>query len=361
MNKKQKKYFFTFFQCLSSQEKELLIKRLAYLLKAGVPILQSLTMLLEQTRSKFQKQIIQSLIEDVSNGQPIYVGLGKFKKVFGTFIINVIRVGENTGFLHQNLEYLAEELKKQRLLKKKIIGALVYPAFIAITTVIITTCLIIFIFPKILPILTSLNAPLPITTKVIISLSNFLRHQGLKLLLGIVIFIIFLRFLAKIPRVKYFLDRIQLSFPIIGRLMQNYHLANLCRTLGVLLMGNVKLLESIKIAAETSTNTIYSKMLEKIEKNVARGKKISGQFGNYPRYFPILIPQMLSVGEATGNLSGSLVYIAEFYESEVDEMTKNLSAVLEPILMIIMGIVVGFVVLSIITPIYGITQYIKIR
>lgn len=352
---------FYFFQRLSLQEKELFIKRLAYLLKAGIPILQSLTMLSEQTHSKFQKKIIQSLMKDIANGQALHFALSRFRKIFGDFIINVIRVGENTGFLHQNLNYLAEELKKRRILRKKIIGSLVYPIFIAIATIVVTVLLIIFIFPKVLPILQSLKVPLPITTRILIGVSNFLIHYGFHLLAGVIVFIITMIFLLKIQKVQIFINKIVPFLPIIGQLLQNYNLANICRTLGILLKGNINLLEAMRITAETTPNIVYRKILEEIEKNILKGKKVSLQFRNYPRYFPILIPQMLSVGEETGNLSGSLLYLAEFYESEVDEITKNLSSVLEPILMIFLGIVVGFIVLSIITPIYGITKHLQIR
>jgi type IV pilus assembly protein PilC len=276
-------------------------------------------------------------------------------------MINVIRIGENTGLLHQNLNYLAEELKKRILLKRKIIGAFVYPVFIAITTIGITTMLIIFIFPKIIPILKSLKVPLPITTRFLIGLSGFLSDNGLYVLLGLIFFIIAIIFILKLPKVNLFIDNIMPSIPIIGKILQNYNLANVSRTLGLLLKSSVTLTESIKITAETTPNIVYRRMLEKMGENILKGKELSNQFKDFPRFFPILMPQMLSIGETTGNLSGSFLYLAEFYETEVDEMTKNLSNILEPFLMIFMGVIVGTVVISIITPIYGVTQHLNIR
>ena len=215
--------------------------RLSFLLKAGVPILQSLTMIKEQTRSKFQKKIIESLMHSVANGQTIHAGLKRFKNIFGDFIINVIRIGENTGFLHQNLNYLAEELKKRRMLNRKIVGALVYPIFVALATIGITTLLIVFVFPKILPILTSLNVQLPITTRILIGVSSFLTHYGFYFLLGLIVFIVAVIFILRLPKVQIFINNIMPSIPIFGQLLQNYHLANISRTLGVLLKGNVAL------------------------------------------------------------------------------------------------------------------------
>ncbi len=357
----QNKIRLNFFNRLSTHEKELFVKRLSYLLKAGIPILQSLTMIKDQTRLNFQKKITQSLIEDVENGQSLSSSLKRFRNIFGDFIINVIRIGEDTGLLHQNLNYLAEELKERRLLKRKVIGAFVYPVFIALTTISITALLIIFIFPKILPILKSLNVPLPITTRFLIYLSGFLSNNGLYVLLGLIFFIIAIIFISKLPKVNLYINNILPSIPIIGKILQNYQLTNVSRTLGILLKSNVTLTESIRITKETTPNLVYKKMLEKIGENILKGKKLSNQFEDFPRFFPILIPQMLSIGETTGNLSESFLYLAEFYKEEVDEMTKNLSNILEPLLMIFMGVIVGTVVISIITPIYGITQHLNIR
>ncbi len=346
---------------LSTHAKELFIKRLSYLLKAGIPILQSLEMIKDQTRSNSQRRIIESLMANVDSGQSLYYGLKRFKNIFGEFIINVVRVGENAGLLHQNLDYLAEELKKRRVLKRKIVGSLIYPIFIAAATICITVFLIVFIFPKILPVLKSLNVPLPLVTKIFIGLSAFLGHYGLFVFGGLVVLIIAIIFILKIPKVNFSLNRMIPSIPIVGKIMQNYHLANITRTLGLLLKSNVILIEAIEITAETTPNMVYRKILMEMRENILKGKNMSTQFKNYPRFFPILIPQMLAVGETTGSLSGSLLYVAEFYETEVEEMTKTLSNILEPALMILMGVIVGSVVISIITPIYGITQHLNIK
>jgi type IV pilus assembly protein PilC len=359
--KKFSQWFSNFSIRMSAYEKELFIKRLSFLMKAGIPILQSMAMIKEQTKSNRQKKIIDVLSQDISSGHAINVSMQRFKNIFGPFIINVIRVGENTGFLYQNLNYLADELKKRRLLSRKVIGALIYPIFITIATVGITTLLIVFIFPKILPIFKSLNITLPITTRIILGLSSFLANNYLYVLGGLALLGLLSFFLSKIKRVQILIGNITPSIPVFGLIMKNYHLVNICRTLGLLLKSDVGLIEALRITAETSPNIIYKTLLGKIGDNVLKGKKISVQFEDYKRFFPILIPQMISVGETTGNLSGSLLYLAEFYESEVDEAAKNLSSVIEPVLMIFMGLIVGFVAISIITPIYGITQHLNVR
>ncbi len=202
---------------------------------------------------------------------------------------------------------------------------------------------------------------MPLITKILIGLSSFLGHYGFFVLVGLVLLIIAVIFILKIPKVKFFVSRITPLIPLLGPIMQNYHLTNISRTLGLLLKSGVTLIEAIDITAETTPNVVYKKILREMKENILKGKTISNQFKDYPRFFPILIPQMLAVGETTGNLSGSLVYLAEFYETEVDEMTKGLSNVLEPFLMIFMGAIVGFVVISIITPIYEVTQHLTPR
>lgn len=354
-------WFSNFSIRMSAHEKELFIRRLSFLTKAGIPILQSMAMIKEQTKSGRQKKIISVLSQDISNGLAVNVSLQRFKNVFGSFIINVIRVGENTGFLYQNLNYLAEELKKRRLLRRKIIGSMVYPIFITVATVGITALLIVFIFPKIMPIFKSLNIALPLTTRIILGFSNFLSNNYLFVLGGLAFLGITMFFMSKIRRAQILMANITPSIPVFGPIMKNYYLINVCRTLGLLLKSDVGLIEAIRITAGTSPNIAYRISLEKIGDNVLQGGKVSAQFGNYKRFFPVLIPQMISIGETTGNLSGSLLYLAEFYENEVDEATKNLSNILEPILMILMGLIVGFVVISIITPIYGITQHLNVR
>jgi len=346
---------------LSAHTKELFIKSLSYLLKAGIPIIQSLTMIQEQTRSGYLKDIIESLISNVNNGQSLHSGLGRFKNAFGDFIINVVHIGENTGSLPQNLNYLAEELKKRRILKRKIVGSLIYPIFIAIATIGIALFLIIFIFPKILPVLKGLNVPLPLITRILIGLSAFLGYYGFFVLGGLVFLIISIIFILKIPKINLFVSKITPLVPLLGPIMQNYHLTNISRTLGLLLKSGITLIEAMDITAETTPNVVYKKILKEMKENILKGKKISNQFKDYPRFFPILIPQMLAVGETTGNLSGSFLYVAEFYETQVEDMTKTLSNVLEPVLMILMGIIVGSVVISIITPIYGITQHLNVK
>lgn len=344
------------FISFSIKEQIIFIKRLSMVLRSGMPIVQGLRMLEEEAHSRSVARIAKSLADDVSSGQSLSTALSKFEKTVGQFSINIVRVGETSGTLPENLEYIAQELKKKNELRKQVIGALIYPLVIVLATLGITTLLIVYIFPKILPIFLSLRADLPISTKILIAISGFLSSYGFFLLGGIILFGIAYGILLRLPVFHLFMDHILVRLPIFGRLSQYYNLSNTCRTLSLLLKSDVRIVLAIDIAADSLKNHAYRKALRGAAEGVMQGQRVSVQFKNSTVLFPPMLTQMMSVGESTGNLSSTLMYLSEMYESEISDWTKNLTSVLEPVLMLTMGFIVGFIAVSIITPIYGITQ-----
>lgn len=342
---------------LSLQDQIMFAKRLAILVKAGIPILSGLKMLDRQTNSRSTKKILKEVIRDVENGQFLSASLGRFRKIFGDFTINIIEVGEISGTLPENLDYLAEELKKKQALRKKVLGSLIYPAIIVVATLGITVMLTVFIFPKVLPIFKSVNFELPITTKILIFLSDLFLHSGLLILAGVAGAILLFWLLLRVQKVRLWYHHFLISVPVLGKLLQSYHMANFCRTMGILLRSGVMIVRTAHITAHTITNLAYRQEILRISESITRGGKISTHMDNHTRLFPPILSQMITVGEDSGNLSETLLYLADMYEDEVDELTKNLSTVLEPVLMVFMGLLVGFVAISIITPIYGIIQH----
>ena len=337
-------------------------KRLSFLIKAGVPMLESIHVIRQQTKSKHEIKVFDKIIADVSNGQTLAGSLARFKGVFGNFSINIIKAGESSGTLTQNLNYLADELKKKQILRGKIMSSLLYPIIITIATFGITGMLVVYIFPKILPIFQSLKAELPLSTRIVIFVSTMLRNYGLYIFLGLVILSIILYvIIKKIPRVKFIFHGLILRFPFSGPIVKNYNLTNATRTLGLLLKSGLSLTESLLITADTTENVQYKKAFEDISRGVMKGKGMSETIGQSPTLFPEMLSHMISIGERSGNLSNTLIYLSEYYENEFDDQTKNLSSSIEPVLMIVMGILVGFVAISIITPIYGITQHLQVR
>jgi len=346
----------SFLQHVSLQEKILFTRHLSIMVKAGMSILTALQMLQKQTKSHKLAYILERVAKDVDNGQFLAASLAKFENTFGNLFINIIRVGEVSGNLSENLAYLSEELKKKGELRRKVIGALIYPMVILGATLGITGMLTIFIFPKILPIFASLNVDLPPTTKFLILVSNFMTQRGWLVLSIFLALSAGIFFLLRIKKVKFITHRLVIYIPVLGKMAQDVNMANFSRTLGMLLKSGVKIVEATNITADTLGNLVYQKELREVATSIQRGETISKQLGKNPRLFPAMSSNMIAVGESTGNLSDTLIYLSSFYESEVDETTKNLTNVLEPLLMVVMGLLVGFVAISIITPIYQVTQ-----
>ncbi len=340
----------------SAPDRILFAKRLAVLLKAGVPILESLKMLKEQTVGKRRLVVIEGLIADVSGGQALSAGLLKYKKSFGDFAIHIIQVGESTGQLHESLHYLAQELQKRGQLQKKIIAALVYPVFVVVATVAITLMLTLYVFPKILPVFQSFHFPLPLPTRILMAFTDIvLKHIGY-FFLGFTVLIAGFFYLLNVPWFRFLCDRIMLRLPLLGPMFRSYFIATMCRNFGLLLQSGVPIVDAATITSRTISHSGYKLELRRLAKHIARGEKIAPFMEMNNFLFPPSVRQMVSVGELTGNLSGSFLYLAENYESEVDESAKNLSGLIEPLLMVGMGLAVGFVAIAIITPIYQITQ-----
>lgn len=337
-------------------------KRLAFLIGAGVSILDSLHMLHDQSRSSSRKFIYGTIIDDVTSGKFLSTSLRKFERFFGLFAINIIKIGETSGVLTQNLNYLADELKKKEELRKKVIGALVYPVFITIATLVLSGMLTVFIFPKVMPIFQSLNVDLPITTIILLAISNFLSVYGIHVIVGVILFVILFRIAVKyLPSFRFVVNSVSLRMPLFGRLVKYYHMTNFCRTLGLLLKSGVNVVEAVTITGETMSNLVYKRECEHMAEMVSRGEKISNYLIKRPNYFPDFTAHLVAVGETSGSLSDTLIYLSDMYESEVSDMTKNLSNSIEPILMIFMGLIVGFVAVSVITPIYEVTQHLQPR
>ena len=341
---------------LSVKEKMLFSRHMEVMINSGMPILKSLDLLKQQAKSQVFKDILDQLIMDVKNGQTISSSLSRYHNIFGDFFINLVRVGESSGTLGENLKYLTEELKKKDELQKKIKGAMVYPIIILAATLGITSILTFFIFPKILPVLENLNVPLPLVTRAFIVISNFMLAYGLWIILGSIGLLVGLWFILKVRKVKYYWHTIILRIPFVNNMVKTVNLISFARTIGLLLKSGIKIVEALQISADTLTNLVYKKRIREIAEGVRRGDPMSKYFLENANLFPITFSQMIVVGENTGKLEDSALFLADFYEGEMDEATKSLSNFVEPVLLLVMGFVVGFVALAIITPIYTITQ-----
>lgn len=353
-------FFLKLFSPVSTQEKINFARHLSVGIKSGLPILEALQLIRKQTSSKRFAEIVDSIIDDVNNGQFLAQSLGRFDYVFGEFFVNMVKVGETSGNLSNTLLYLSQELKKQRDINHRIRSAMVYPGVIFVVTIGVTLFLTLFIFPKILPIFVSLGVQLPFTTQLVIKFLTFLSKYGLLALGILVALVVSIRLLLATEKVHFAFDRFLLSLPFISGIIVNLTMTSFTRSLSVLLKSGMNIIDALEISKKTFHNKYYRYQVENVVGSVKKGESVARYLSSVPKLFPPMLIGMIQVGESTGNLEQNLLYLSEYYESEVDEVVKNLTIILEPMLLLFMGLLVGFVALSIITPIYNVTQGLRL-
>ena len=342
---------------LSETEKLFFIKRLAQLVHAGIPLLESVTMLSKHAAPRSQN-VSREIATDLEQGLSLARALERFPHLFKSFEISVVTIGESSGTLATSLTYLAEELAKRRTLRRSVLGSLLYPALITFATLSITGFLMLYLFPRIMPVFLSLHIPLPLTTRIMIATSSFLLAWGWAL--GLFFILLVLCAMAWYRTDERFRNAYAtgvLRVPLIGTLLRDYHLATSIRTLGILLSHGVSLAEAVPLTARASSHHQYRRAYDAVMERVVAGERIAESLAQHPRLFPLVLIQLVEVGERSGTLAETLLYSAHLYETDIEETTRTLGTLIEPALMIMMGLLVGFIAVSIITPIYGITQH----
>ncbi len=351
-----KKYFNQFFLRVSLPEKILFSKHLSMMISAGMTEVDSVRLIRKQIKSRGFGKILDKIIEDLERGQFLSKSLKQFPTAFGQIFTNLIAIGEVSGTLSDNLNHLSEELKKSTQLRSKVKSAMIYPMVIFAATLGITAVLVFFVLPKIIPVFYSLHVELPAETKALIAITNFLLTKYLYVIAGGILFFIVLKILLKIPRIHFLSDRFILWLPFVGKIATNYNMANITRSLGIFLKSGTKIIEAVLLVGDSVTNDVYHKAMRETAEEIKKGNPLHKYLEEHPSIFPSTVTRMIEVGENTGKLDDNLFYLAEFYENEVDETTKNLSSIMEPLILVVMGVMVGFVVISIIKPIYGVSQ-----
>lgn len=345
---------------VSLVDKVLFAKHLGTMLKSGISLNEALVVIAEQTISKRFKKIIEQVLEKVKTGQSLSNALAKYPKAFDPLFINIIKVGEDSGTLEENLEYLAGELEDRLELRRKIKAAAFYPAIVLLATFGLGIVLAYFVLPKITQLFKTLSFELPITTKILLWIAEVMDQYGLYIVLGIIFILFFLRILLTRKFMRPLSHWLLLKLPIIGGIVVHYNLTLMNRTLGLLLKSGLTIDQSLIATAETTRNVIYQRRLKKAMTQIQKGKRFSDVLASFKDskrrpLFPLLVIKMINVGERSGQLTESLAYLANYFEKEVDNTTKNLTIILEPILLIFVGLIVGFVAISVISPIYQVT------
>lgn len=344
------------FGTISPQEKADFTRNLAMMLKSGIPLHESLRSLAKQSRSKVLGNLILQIQKKIEVGIQLSDALSQHQRVFGPLFVNLIEAGEASGTLVENLSFLAKFLEESNDLKKEINAVTLYPKIVLGATVLLGGGLAVFLLPKLIPLFQQLEITLPLTTRMLLAFSVFIEQWWKMLALGILGIVLGVSNAAHIPLVKYFLDSLYLKTPFVGNLARDYQLALLSRLLFLLFKSGISITESLEIASHTATNKRYQTSLALMRERVLRGSPLSGIMKEHPLLYPQTVIDVVATGEQSGNLDLALEHIAEFYSHEVHNKTKQLPAILEPMLLIGIAFVVGFVALSIIMPIYQLTQ-----
>ncbi|MCD6177877.1 type II secretion system F family protein [bacterium] len=354
--KKKKKIRIPFFGKVSLFDKLLFAKHLRMMIKSGVPLREAILEIQKESASKKFRAILKKVIEDLDNGESLSRSLSGYPYVFDDLFVNLIKIGESSGTLEKTLGYLVQQLERTYDLRKKITSAMLYPALILIATFVLIGILAFFVFPKLIPLFEGFNIELPLPTRILLWFIKTMKVYGF-LLVGLVVFFVSLFFfLSRLRPIKLVNHRIILGLPIIGKFTRNVNLAYFARTLGTLVKSGVPIVEALDITANTLNNLVYQRYLKKSISRIQRGEEVVSFLRDNPKLFPPIFSRTVSAGEKTGRLEESLFFLAEFYEKEIDNAAKNLSQILEPILLIIIGTIVGFIAVSIIMPIYKIAH-----
>ncbi|MCA9839995.1 MAG: type II secretion system F family protein [Trueperaceae bacterium] len=329
-------------------------RQFATVINAGLPVVQSLTILQRQAEKEGLKDILKQVRENVETGLPLSEALAKFPSAFNQLYVYLCRAGEVSGNLDGILERIASYQEKQQALKGKIKTALTYPTVVLAIALGVTWFLLTGIVPQFAGILDQLGGDLPVITKVLISISDFLKYQWYMLAIIIGGLVGGIMFAYRTKKGRHTIDGLMLKAPVIGNLIQKTSIASFSSTFGLLLKSGVNIIESIDITKGTSGNVIVEEVLNDAKQAVQRGEQISSTLMKHPNVFPPLVSSMVAIGEETGAVDSMLEKVSHFYEREVDEAVDGLTAALEPMLIVFLGTVVGFIVAGMFLPMFSI-------
>ncbi len=341
---------------VTAKDKIFLAKHLAVMIKAGIPLREALVALEEQAATPSLHYLLRTCVVDLEGGQVLAFCLAKFPRVFDPFFANVIAVGETSGTLAGSLEYLSLQLEKARELKGKVRSALIYPIIVFVGALGIGAYLSFFLLPKLVPLFISLGSELPVTTRWLLAFTDLVRKYWLGLSSGLILLLIGSVALWRIKSIRLVIHRLLISLPVFGALVRQIQLTQFARILGTLLESGVKVVPALEITAESLSNLVYQKEIYRAAKAVERGEALATELNRRRRFFNQTSISLVQVGERTGKLSESLLALATFTETEMDNDVRNLSSLIEPVVLIIVGLLVGLIAMSIISPIYQLTQ-----
>lgn len=337
------------------KEKIIFTQQLSIMIKSGLPLVEALSALQEQTSSSALAKIISSIVTDVKGGQALSAALSKHPNAFPKLYINVVRSGEKSGKLDEVMDKLADQMISDYDLISKVRGAMYYPAFILAALIGVIVIILIYVIPQLQKVFEDVEVPLPATTRALLFVSMLVKNWFWALLILAFVLILGLRAISKNEQIGFFLDALKLKLPIFGSLYKKIYMARFSKTMATLIAAGLPMLDIFETVSDVINNRVLQQSLKRASKQVEAGMTLSSVLKKDPN-FPPMIPHLISVGEKSGNLDFVLQGVASFFDKEVENATKSLSSLIEPILMVIMGIGVGLALSAVIMPIYNLVN-----
>lgn len=330
----------------------LLSRQLATLFEAQIPVIQALRTLASDASKPRLRVALTVMVDDINGGLALSQALAKHPEMFSSFYVNLVRAAEESGKLQEVFIYLADYLERSYYLTNKARNAMIYPIFVFTTFIIVMVLMLTVIMPRLTAIFEQSNVPIPFYTQAIIGLSLFLRQWGLALLILLIGGAVFAWRWARTPPGKKVVHRLQLKIPVFGELYQKLYMTRFADNLRTLIIGGIPIIRALTITGDVVGNVIFQEVIQNAVESVKGGNTISAALERSPEV-PVLVTQMIRIGESSGRLDFILGSIARFYQKEVDSLVENLVALIEPIMIVFLGLGVGILVASVLVPIYN--------
>jgi type IV pilus assembly protein PilC len=343
---------------IKMQEKIIFARNLGAMIQAGLAASRALAVMERQTKNVALKKIIIALNENISKGKTLADAMAAYPKMFSPLFISMVRAGEESGNLADSLKIVALQMDRSYALSRRIRGALMYPAVVVCLMIVISIILLTYIVPTLQSTFVGLNAPLPKSTQFVIGVSDVIRFHGLILLTVVVLIVTLFVWWKRRPQGKSVIDYIVLKIPVMGNIVKEVNAARTARTLSSLLTSGVDMVEAVRITTDVVQNVHYKKVLQTAQTTITKGEPLSKVFGENEKLYPTFLTEMMSVGEETGKMGEMLLGVAVFYEDDVEQATKDMSTVIEPLIMVVIGAGVGFFAVAMITPMYSLVNVI---
>lgn len=334
---------------VKSKDEVLFTRQLATLIDADLPLVRSLIVLRDQLKPSAMRDVIVQIASDVESGSTLSEALSRFPRIFSKLYVNMIKAGEAGGVLEVVLEKLADFSEKSQRLSGRIRSALAYPAFVVVIAFSVLMFLVAFIVPRFMEIFLELGSNLPALTVWLLNTSSFLKAYWYLGVIFAALIILGYKILCRRYKIKYMLDNFKLKLPIMGLLIRKIAVARFSRTLGTLISSGVPILQALNITKDTSGNEVIAQAIAKVHDCIREGESIVKPLAA-SRVFPLMVVNMIDVGEETGALDTMLIKVADTYDEEIDVTISALTSLLEPFLIVLMGLIVGFIVVAMFLP-----------